>query len=144
MQYDLSWIDNHNETYNETHPVFAEHSKAGWTSSLDVPYIEWTNSAEPYVDGGAPYCPICPDQSGYPNEYFNRIHLHMPGGATHELRQNDSVTSPASSTGIFIAVDGSHIKYDADNKIVYMGDGSQYRLGERPPTHTTSTATGTR
>ena len=129
LQYDLSWTDIHNVTYSETHPVYAENSKAGWSSSLGVPYIEWTNYSQPYVGEGEPYCSGCPDQTSGPLEYFNRIHLHMPDGSTHELRLDDDIASSAATTGVFVAADGSHIRYDADNQIVYMADGSQYRLG---------------
>jgi RHS repeat-associated protein len=128
LQYDLSWTDIHQYTFSETHPVYAEHSRARWSSSLGVPYIEWTNSSQPYVGEGEPYCSGCPDQEGGPLEYFNRIHLHMPDGSTHELRLNDNEATAASFTGVFVAVDVSHIKYDADTQIVYLADGSQYRL----------------
>jgi hypothetical protein len=124
LQYDLSWTDIHNVTYSETHPVYAEHSKSGWSSSLGVPYIEWTNYSQPYVGEGEAYCSGCPDQTITSLEYFNRIHLHMPDGSTHELRLNDDEATSPSFTGVFVASDGSHIKYDADNQMVYLADGA--------------------
>ena len=129
LQYDLSWTDNQTYTYIETHPVYAEHSRSGWSSSLGVPYIEWTNYSQRFVGEGEAYCAGCPDQTSSTLEYFNRIHLHMPDGSTHELRLNDNEASSQSSTGVFVAADGSHIKYDADTATVYMPDGSRYQLG---------------
>jgi hypothetical protein len=123
------------QNYTRSIPEFSERSVAGWTLSLDAPYIEFDNRYKVYDSNGEPVCVECDDgpAAGY---YIERITLHMPDGSAHELRKSDTPlfrnlsdpTLPIS--GVYIAVDGSRIKYDHDsgNGTVYLPDGSRYLL----------------
>lgn len=119
--------------YTHTKPMFAEHSVAGWTTTIDEPYFEYTPQA--YDDSGYPKCLDC---DGYEYAYWiERVSLHLPGGSTHELRKIDD--SPVYRTagqgapemsGVYVSVDGSRLKFDASAspKVIYMPDGSRYLL----------------
>jgi RHS repeat-associated protein len=66
-----------------------------------------------------------------PLQYFaNRAMLHMPDGSSHEMRQDDLVyfgnTGPWNR--MYYSVDGSRIKYDPVNQVVFLPDGSRYLL----------------
>lgn len=62
--------------YTHTKPMFAEHSVAGWTTTIDEPYFEYTPQA--YDDSGYPKCLDC---DGYEYAYWiERVSLHLPGG----------------------------------------------------------------
>jgi RHS repeat-associated protein len=52
----------------------------------------------------------------------------MPDGSTRELRKGDVPVTGAVPviSGIYVAVDDPRMKYDADNRILYMPDGSRY------------------
>ena len=111
---------------------YAEKSVSGWTTSTGVPYIEYTGQEQSYDwDIGEPLCFDCVDYN-YQGEpfYVGRLLLHLPDGSTHELRKNDTQGNATSVTynGIFTAVDGSRIKYNADNSTIYLPDGSRYWL----------------
>lgn len=60
---------------------------------------------------------------------FSRAMLHMPDGSSHELRKSDSPGSCSETmSGVYVAVDGSHIRYDSSVSTVYLADGSRYLL----------------
>jgi RHS repeat-associated protein len=107
---------------------FAEHSTVGWTSSLDVPVIEYIGSTQPFTNTGSPICTICIPEETDTRYYIDRLLVHMPQGSTHELRKNDTPVLALSLTGMYYAVDGSRLRYDADNAILYLPDGSRYLL----------------
>ncbi len=145
------------------HTLWAEwysNSVAGWTSTLNVPYVEDTGWSEPFIarfgsigrawtqpDDGAPWDYTFPPHT-YVSEncnpgndnwqcevrplqyYANRVMLHMPDGSSHEMRQDDLVyfgnTGP--SNRMYYSVDGSRIKYDHVNQVVFLPDGSRYML----------------
>jgi RHS repeat-associated protein len=111
-------------------PKFAENSWSGWTSSLEPPRIEYTglSLSNGYESDGSPY-------NDNPNAEHNgflrvyRIHLHLPDGSSHELRKSDAPTAeqlPDFYTGTFYAVDGTGMRFDADNNVLYLRDGSRY------------------
>ena len=66
--------------------------------------------------------------------WVERVISHLPGGETHELRRgNDQpvVLLPGQGvtlSGVYTAVDGSRLKFDADAQIIYLPDGSRYFL----------------
>lgn len=110
--------------------MYAEKSKSGWTVSTDVPYIEFTGASEVYDEYGGSACVSCSPGYGGTFAYVNRLLLRLPDGSTHELRKDDTVSynnQPALS-GVYLAVDGSRIKYDADTATVYLPDGARYWL----------------
>ncbi len=109
--------------------IYAEHSTAGWTTSLDVPTIEWPRLNDRYWYDGKPYA------RGYlyPNTYrVARVFIHMPDGSTHELRKSDAVyqdTNVVDMNGTFYAVDGSRMRYDSTGETtgtLYLADGTRY------------------
>lgn len=120
-------------------PKFAENTASGWTTSLAVPYIEYTGYDNLYQNNGFPLGvddSLCTPNSppNYSNNaYVRRITVHLPSGETHELRMDDAVKAyPFSSicpgancnsndptldvnwNGWYYAVDGSNIKYYED------------------------------
>ncbi|MFY9618359.1 MAG: RHS repeat-associated core domain-containing protein [Pyrinomonadaceae bacterium] len=110
-----------------SHPKFSEWAKAGWTTSSDFPIIEWTGHNQIYSNSTGEPCSDCP--GGY--TYINRIQVHMPGGSAHELRIDDTPVSQPTYAGIYYAVDGSNLRYEATSftdGTLYLPDGSQYWL----------------
>lgn len=110
-----------------SHPKFSEWAKAGWTTSADLPIIEWTGHHQIYSNSTGEPCSEC--EGGY--TYINRIQVHMPGGSSHELRIDDTPVSQPTYAGIYYAVDGSNLRYDATSftdGTLYLPDGTQYWL----------------
>lgn len=111
--------------------IYAEHSTAGWTTSLDVPEIEWPKQNDCYWYTGKPYT------LGYHSGYtfrIARVFIHMPDGSTHELRRSDQVYADnhvVEMNGTFYAVDDSRMRYDGNSDgtgTLYMADGTRYVL----------------
>jgi len=111
-----------------TQAKYAERSAAGWTSSLSVPIIEWPEANDVWNFNGKPICIPCnTTQTPY---RVRRMYVHMPDGSSHELRKSDvAYNGPVDTTGVFYAVDGSRIRYDADTATLYLPDGTRYILG---------------
>jgi RHS repeat-associated protein len=112
---------------------YAETSRAGWTTSLDIPWVG-SLSVGPYDGLGAPICnsPQCyppPDPTTAVLCMWSRAMLHMPDGSSHELRKSDSPGNCTETiSGVYVAVDGSQIRYDSSASTVYLPDGSRYLL----------------
>ncbi len=134
------------------HPEYAENSASGWTTSLAVPYVEYTGKDQLFTHHGfslegydQSLCdPESPPPPYYQNAWIRRINVHLPSGETHELRVDDEpvVYSPSSMcppqygyscdpnsywlqenwNRTFYAVDGSNLKYVEDSTT------STYRL----------------
>lgn len=126
-------------------PRYADDSASGWTTSLAVPYIEYTGKDHLYTSDGFPLessDPTLCDPNAPPNwdnsaSYIRRLSIRLPSGETHELRADDtpvtynrgSVCPPingwscdpnsywlqANWDRTFYAVDGSNIKYIEDS-----------------------------
>lgn len=122
-------------------PRYAENSAAGWTTSLAVPYIEYTGTDNTYNSDGQPtgtdeiFCqPIPPPNTPLPEIIrIKRINIHLPGGETHELRDETGYAQgsfPESFDGVYYAADGSNIKYLQNSANgtyrLLMPDGSFY------------------
>src|SRR5215203_3108578 len=77
-----------------TQALYAEHSKAGWKSTLDLPQIEWPKSGEIYAYDGKP-------ASCCWSYRIARVTIHMPDGSTHEFRKSDHfyISSQVDKTG---------------------------------------------
>jgi len=114
-----------------TEAIYAEHSTAGWTTSLDVPKVEWPKLNDRFWANGKPYA------NGYVYGYtyrIARVFIHMPDGSTHELRKADAVYQDdnyVDMSGIFYAVDGSRMRYDSSGETtgtLYLSDGTRYIL----------------
>ncbi len=114
-----------------TEAIYAEHSTAGWTTSLDVPKVEWPKQNDVYWYTGKPY----PRGSLSPFTYrVAQLFIHLPDGSTHEMRKADAVYADngvIDMTGTFYAVDGSRLRYDstgANSGTLYLPDGARYLL----------------
>ena len=109
---------------------YAEHSAAGWTSSLDPPSIENTGGSQSFDQFGTPICLDVKCQQPKTRWYISRLHVHMPDGSSHELRKDDipRENSP-DQTGNYYSVDGSQLRYNYDNSTLYLPDGSRYIFG---------------
>ncbi len=138
-------------------PRFAEESASGWTTSMAVPYIEYTGIGTYYNaegNGLATSEVDCPDTTGgnqfLSGLYVRRILLHLPSGETHEMRPDDTVISftaggshpndpnnPANWNATYYAADGSNIKYIQNSANgtykVLMPDGSFYNFDATTP-----------
>ena len=115
---------------------FAEHSTAGWTSTLTPPRVEFTGMGQFYDGQGRAACPdVCvPGQTSVGDHYIKRIHVHMPDGSSHELRLDDQTHffPVATFTGTFQAVDGSRMRFESNAgtaSVLYLPDGSLYLFG---------------
>lgn len=135
---------------------YGEYSASGWTTSLAVPYVEYTGKDDLYNSHGFPLddgmCVNAPPAADNYAAWVRRLMIHLPSGETHELRADDSpvlydrssTCPPANGYGCdpnsywlqsnwdrtFYAVDGSNIRYLEDsttNKYrLLMPDGSYY------------------
>jgi hypothetical protein len=133
MKHQFSWTQFNGENQSDVHPKYGEYSIAGWTTNLDVPWMEYTGGAQPYDASGNSVCITC--DPGPSHAYFvERIAMHMPDGSTHELRKSDTpvfrdlTQGSPPLTGTYVSTDGARMKYDADSAVLYMPDGSRYLL----------------
>lgn len=115
-----------------TEAIYAEHSTAGWTTTLDVPKVEWPRQNDVYWYTGKAYT------KGTVSPFTYRVahlYMHMPDGTTYEMRKQDAVyqdTGSISMTGTFYSVDGSRLRYESSGQstgILYLPNGSRYILG---------------
>lgn len=122
-----------------TEAVYSEFSRAGWTTSLDVPLIEWPKLSDLYSYKGKACQLGLACQGGYPSDQpplfrVPRVYIHMPDGSTHELRKSDQPYQDSGiidMNGTFYGVDGSRLRYDStdvDTGTLYLPDGSRYIL----------------
>jgi RHS repeat-associated protein len=123
------WTPNGKNAVAEA--IYSEFATAGWTTSLDVPVVEWPKVQDVYWYTGKPYA----NGSVYPYTFrVARVYIHMPDGSTHELRKADGVqqdTGSVDMNGTFYAVDNSRMRYDssgATNGVLYLPDGSRYNI----------------
>lgn len=113
-----------------TEAIYAEHSTAGWTTSLDIPKVVWPRSNDYYSYTGKPYHLASASSYRIP-----RVYIHMPDGSAHELRKSDQPYQSSGfidMVGTFYGVDGSRIRYDSTGEstgTLYLGDGTRYVLG---------------
>lgn len=121
-----------------TEAIYAEHSTAGWTTSLDVPRVEWPKQNDVYWYTGKPY----PRGTLAPFTYrVAQLFMHMPNGAVHLMRKQDAVYADSGfidMTGTFYAVDGTRLRYDSagpNTGTLYMPDGGRYVLGTTTVQH---------
>ncbi len=115
-----------------TEAIYAEHTTAGWTTSLDVPKVEWPRLNDIYWYTGTVYT----QGTLQPKTYrVAQLFMHMPDGSTHEMRKTDVVyadTGSINMTGTFYSVDTSRMRYDSSGQntgILYLPDGARYNLG---------------
>jgi RHS repeat-associated protein len=131
---------NPNSCISKNRAVYGENSASGWTTSLAVPYIEYTGEDNLFDQNGFPIndvnCPIN-QQFPYYRGYIKRLTVHLPSGESHELRASDEPVlypsgqqPPFDWNTTFYAVDGSNLKYVEDSASglyrLLMPDGSFY------------------
>lgn len=111
--------------------IYAEHSTAGWTTSLDAPKIEWPRLNDLFWYNGTAYA-----QGTVSGKTFRiaRLLVHMPDGSTHEMRKADAVYADNGTidmAGSFYAVDSSRMRYDSTGQssgTLYLPNGTRYIL----------------
>ena len=129
---DLGKVHDASGVHSITQALYAEHSVAGWKSTLDLPKIEFQKRTDAYDWQARPH----------PSDTWNgcfgwriaRLFIHMPNGSTHEFRESDLPrnTNNIDMVGTFYAVDGSRMRYDStgeDTGTLYLPDGTRYVLG---------------
>jgi RHS repeat-associated protein len=125
-----TWLSQGTHTpFNELSPKYAENSVSGWTSSLDIPLIEFTGRGQYYDNTGAGECDDCdPTMQTGADLYIKRIHVHLPDGSSHELRASDDPQSayPVNFSGVYRSVDASRLIYDTATHTLSLPDGSRY------------------
>jgi RHS repeat-associated protein len=106
---------------------YAEHSAAGWTSSLGFPFFD--NAPIQYYNyGGGPVPDVnsCGLQGCY---LIDRLLIWMPDGSEHELRSSDQPITPGTTpSDNLYAVDGTRIRYQRSTQTLFMPDGSRYLM----------------
>jgi RHS repeat-associated protein len=118
---------------------YAEHSAAGWTSSLDTARIVYTGNGQLFTDEGYAYDEPPPSTEppspgeGTPNRsYVRRIHAHLPDGSSHEMRVDDRLIPFHDSydfSGTYRSTDGSRMRFETSTNTLYLPDGSFYVFG---------------
>jgi RHS repeat-associated protein len=109
--------------------IYAEHSNAGWTTSLDPPRLEWPKPGDRYKYDGTSYKGV-----GIESYQIQHVFVHMPDGSTHELRKSDEVIGAGApqGAGLYHAVDGSRLRYEGrtnnNSGTLWMPDGSRYEF----------------
>lgn len=109
--------------------IYSEYATAGWTTSLDVPVIEWPKQNDCYYQSGKAY--TLGTQVGFTFRVA-QVFIHMPDGSTHTLRRDDQIVADngtVPTTGTFYAVDGSRMRYDSSSATtgtLYLADGTRY------------------
>ena len=121
-----------------TEAIYAEHSTAGWTTSLDVPKVEWPKQNDVYWYTGKSY----PRGTISPFTYrVAQLFIHLPDGSIHEMRKADAVyqdNGTIDMVGTFYAVDTSRMRYDSTGQntgTLYLADGSRYILSSSTVQH---------
>jgi RHS repeat-associated protein len=111
--------------------IYSEYAMAGWTTSLDVPLVEWPKQNDCYYQSGKAY--TLGTQVGFTFRVA-QVFIHMPDGSTHTLRRDDQIVADTGSvpmTGTFWAVDGSRMRYDssgATTGTLFLADGTRYEF----------------
>jgi RHS repeat-associated protein len=132
-----TWESTSGTTYTWTDARYAETSASGWTSSLDIPFVEFTGREQLYDGEGQGVCELCNPSSAstYSAYYIKRLNVHLPDGSAHELRTDDAghLHDPQNPmgdfSGVYYAVDGSRMKYDTSAHTLFLPDGSRYLFG---------------
>jgi RHS repeat-associated protein len=113
--------------YTRVQARYAEHSSAGWTSSLGFPFFD--NTPIQYYDiNGTPK----PDSNSCGSSgcyVVDRQLVWMPDGSSHELRSSDQPRALNDTTPLpddLYAVDGTRIRYQRSTQTLFMPDGGRY------------------
>jgi len=135
-------VNNPDNCISINQPRYGENSASGWTTSLATPYIEYTGYDNKFTTDGFPHgseeglCQTNPPPMP-PAMMIKRITIHLPGGETHELRDETGSLNgefPASFDGTYYAADGSNLKYiqnsSNNTRRLLMPDGSFYDFVE--------------
>jgi subtilisin len=111
--------------FTESFPSYAEKSISGWTFNmgvLGVPELDTRGNLAKYDIKGEPL------GNTTHGVHISRIAFRMPDGSTRELRKSDipATAEVPNVSGTYVAADDPRLKYDADNRVLYMPDGSRY------------------
>jgi RHS repeat-associated protein len=116
------------EPYTIISANYAEHTVRGWTTTVDLPELDFMPGDRIYNADGSP--------NGNGNctagcYKVDRMMVWMPDGSGHELRASDQprkITDPVPDN--YYAVDGSRMRYQRSTGTLFMADGSRYLMSE--------------
>jgi hypothetical protein len=109
--------------YTVVAAMYAEHSRAGWSSSVEFPVVDTWSNNEAYDMNGSPTGNTC-TLGCY---VVDRVLVRMPDGSTHELRSSDQpIATPFTPPDDLYVVDGSRMRYQRSTQTLFMPDGSRY------------------
>ena len=103
---------------------YSRHAVRGWTTTVDMPYLDFRPGNRIYNPDGSP------NTNGnctFGCYVIDRMMVWMPDGSGHELRTTDQprlTTQPALDN--YYAVDGSRMRYQASTATLFLPDGSRY------------------
>ena len=126
---------NNQGCFSKNIPTYSENSASGWTSSMGIAYVEYTGEDNSFTgEGKARDSDFCADTQNPNYGYIKRIQIHLPSGASHELRASDipityprtTQPEPINMSGTYYSVDGSNLKYVEGSRRLYLPDGSYY------------------
>jgi RHS repeat-associated protein len=142
IEYTSSTPKVNNPTCWQIHQAkYGENSNSGWTTSIGIPYVEYSGRDNLYDETGAPWesdADLCNPEAPpeyHTLNYIKRINIHLPSGETHELRADDTAHDDGPSTQAnwnttYYAVDSSNLRYEEDSTTgryrLLMPDGSFY------------------
>lgn len=112
--------------YTRVQARYAEHSAAGWTSSLAFPFFDNTPIQYYDINGNAKSDANSCSTGCYT---VDRVVVWMPDGSSHELRSTDQPKALADQSPLpndLYAVDGSRIRYQRSTQTLFMPDGGRY------------------
>lgn len=113
---------------------FGEHTRSGWTFSLNPPYVDADPHQENYDYSGTPIS-TCVSGNGSSCCYIDRVRIIMGDGSTHEFRSTDQPICYTTSGGVtptppddLYSVDGSRMHYRRTDNTLFLPDGSFWKL----------------
>lgn len=129
--HQIKYLESGNPEYQNFRTWSTPEYSSGWTSTMGVPVIA------PETVFFYDYSYGNPTESCFPNcRVVRRVRIIMPDGSSHELRHTSPIATwtagqPAPSySGTYYAVDGSQMRYEYDSRVLFLGDGSRYVLGD--------------
>lgn len=112
--------------YDMLDAAYGQHSVRGWTSSLGVPHIEWTSSAEVFKSTGTAGNCGHPWPTYTPCYRISRLHVYLADGSAHEMRKDDMARQTIDNNGIYYSTDSMRMIFQTATNTLFMSDGSRY------------------
>jgi len=103
---------------------YAQHTVRGWTTTVDMPELDFRPGDRIYNANGSPNVDGNCTAGCYK---IDRMMVWMPDGSGHELRASDQprLTTTAAADNLY-SVDGTRMRYQRSTSTLFMPDGSRY------------------